>query len=131
VRCAGLCELVAESAVTPPLPSATAPRAEPLQFHAIAPWLYVIDRRVDLAANALLRFNERYDPGWLAFASRRRLTHVRVDACVNGWFLDGSSDRVVLIQITAVLQLIAEIVGICCVLYLLKALTRVPTKRAP
>lgn len=130
VRCTGLCELVVESTAMPPLPGARASSAQPLQFHAIAPWLYVVDRRADLAANALLRFNERYDPGWLALESRRVLKHVRVDTSVNGWFLEGTSGRVVLVQITSLLQLIAEIVGGCCVLYLLKALTWGPTKRA-
>jgi hypothetical protein len=131
VRCSGLCELVVESPAAPPPSVAPPARTQPLQFRAIAPWLYVIDRRDALTVDALLRFNERYDPGWLGFASHHALRHVRVDASMNGWFLEGSSDSVVLVQITAVIQLIDEIVGACCVLYLLKALSRVPTKRAP
>jgi hypothetical protein len=130
VRCAGLCELVAESAAPPPVADASPSTTQPLQFHALAPWLYVVYRPAGVEAGTLLRFNERYDPGWIAFASRRALRHVRVDAAVNGWFLDGPSDRVVLVQVTAMLQSIAEIVGVCCVLYLLKALARLPTKRA-
>lgn len=131
VRCAGLCELVIQSRRPPPLSGAPASSTQPLAFRALAPWLYVIDRRADrAAAGAVLRFNERYDPGWLGFASLRALHHVRLDAAVNGWFLDPQSDRIVLVQITAVMQLIAEIVGGCCVLFLLKALTQPPTKRA-
>ena len=62
-------------------------------FRRILPWLYVVDASGDAAARsqqrtpAVLRFNERYDPGWLAFASGRVLRHVRVDLAVNGWFL--------------------------------------------
>jgi hypothetical protein len=130
LRCSGLCEVVVESPALPPPSAVPSARTRPLQFRAIAPWLYVIDRRDALTVNALLRFNERYDPGWLGFASYRALRHVRVDASMNGWYLDGSSDSVVIVQITAVIQLIAEIVGGCCVLYLLKALMRAPTKRA-
>ncbi|HLX26529.1 MAG TPA: hypothetical protein VKR05_06010, partial [Candidatus Cybelea sp.] len=75
-------------------------------------------------------FNERYNPGWLALAAGTALRHVRVDMSVNGWFLT-SPQRVVLVQVTAVAQLLAEIVGGVCVLGLLKALANRPTKRVP
>jgi hypothetical protein len=127
VRCAGLCELVAQA---PSLPSIPAARPQPvvrsLQFRYVTPWLYV----VDAGAPGLLRFNERYDWAWAAFAAGSTLRHVRVDMSVNGWLLT-SSGRVVLLQLTAVAQLLAEIVGVVCVLALLKALANRPTKRAP
>lgn len=129
VRCAGLCELVAQTP-TLPAPPAHQPsvRTRALQFRRFTPWLYVVDRQAGSAS--LLRFNERYDPAWIGFADRHVLRHVRVDASVNGWFLDEPSGRVVLVQITSVLQSIAEVVGVCCVLWLLKALAPAPTKRA-
>ena len=49
---------------------------------------------------------------------------------VNGWLLESPSGNVVLVQVTALLQLIAEILGVLCVLWLLKALALGPTKRA-
>ena len=128
VRCLGLCELVAQTVARPVIPARQArTHVAALHFRRLAPWLYVVGGQSDSAA--LLRFNERYDSGWLALNAGRVLRHVRVAACVNGWFLEAASGRIVLVQIVAVLQLIAEVVGICCVVYLLKALATMPTKR--
>jgi hypothetical protein len=127
VRCAGLCELVAQAPQPPTLPQRPPqPAVRALPFRYVTSWLYV----VDTGASGLLRFNERYDPAWLALAAGRTLRHVRVDTSVNGWFLT-APQRVVVVQTTAVAQLLAEIVGGICVLGLLKALTNRPTKRVP
>jgi hypothetical protein len=129
VHCVGLCELVAQTRSVPTLPVDRAPTdSRPLRFRAIAAWLYIADSDAQ-ASGELLRFNERYDPGWIAFEAGRILRHVRVDTAVNGWFVDAAGP-VVLVQATSVFQLIAEIVGACCVLWLLKALAWAPTKRA-
>ncbi len=133
VECAGICELVAQTARLPDLPrySAPAPGRE-LDFREFTPWLYVVNRALDSGpGDELLRFNERYDDAWIALASGRTLRHVRIDMSANGWVLGASSRRIVLIQVTALLQMIAEIIGLLCALWLLKALARVPTKRAP
>lgn len=135
VKCSGLCELVAQ---TQRLPRRALHRAQPhlsaLEFRRLAPWLYVVTSNgnpppFDSVANRVLRFNERYDSGWAAFDEGRALAHVRIGMSVNGWFLGNPSGRVVLVQVTALLQLLAEIVGVLCVLWLLKALPNVPTKR--
>jgi hypothetical protein len=134
VECMGLCELVARSRFPPAPERPSSPaRESALEFRAFAPWLYVVDAQTGITSagtQRLLRFNERYDRAWVAVAAFRVLRHVRVAMSVNGWFV-GSSDRVVLVQVTAAVQLIAEIAGAVCVLCLLKAVTRVPTKRAP
>jgi hypothetical protein len=127
VQCAGLCELVAQAAARPTFPARQSrPALRAPAFRYITPWLYV----VDAGAPGLLRFNERYDSAWMAFAAGGVLRHVRMDMSVNGWFLT-SAGSVVLVQVTAVAQLIAEIVGAVCVLLLLKALANRPTKRVP
>jgi len=129
VTCTGLCELVAQSrrlpAPTPP--SLQAARA--LEFRRFAPWLYVVEREAGSSGGALLRFNERYDAGWLAFSAGRTLPHLRIDAALNGWILGTPGAPVVLVQVTSVAQLIAEIIGAVCVLWLLKALAQAPEKR--
>jgi len=126
VRCVGLCELVAQASGPPKIPAPEPkPAVRSLPFRYVTPWLYV----VDAGAPGLLRFNERYDSAWTAFAAGATLRHVRVDMSVNGWLLT-SPGRIVLVQLTAVAQLLAEIVGIVCVLALLKALANRPTKRA-
>ncbi|HYL27646.1 MAG TPA: hypothetical protein VEW74_07410, partial [Candidatus Nitrosotalea sp.] len=129
VICTGLCELVAQShrlpAPTPPSLGET--RA--LEFRRFAPWLYVVEREAGSSGGALLRFNERYDAGWLAFSAGRALPHLRIDAALNGWILGTPGAPVVLLQVTSVAQLIAEIIGAVCVLWLLKALAQGPEKR--
>ena len=135
VECTGTCELVAQTARLPNLASYSAAARAPasaLDFREFTPWLYVVDRAADSGpANQLLRFNERYDDAWIAVASGRALRHIRIDMSANGWVLGASSRRIVLIQVTALLQMTAEIIGLLCVLWLVKALAPVPTKRAP
>ncbi len=130
VECVGLCELVAVTRARPPrMPAAAPASVRSLDFRALAPWLYVVDGKGTATSDGLLRFDERYDRGWIAVADFRVLPHVRVGMSVNGWFI-GTPDRVVLVQVTAAAQLLAEIAGALCVLWLLKALAQSPTKRA-
>jgi hypothetical protein len=130
VSCQGLCELVAESRFFPAIPlRQSVARTRALPFEQLAPWLY----RVHGAAGSarLVRLNERYDPGWMALRAWHVLPHVRLALAANGWILtDRSSGDVLLVQITAFVQQIAELVGVLCVLSLLKALVGKPTKRA-
>jgi len=129
VACDGLCELVAQTASLPNLPRALAPApAKALAFHRFAPWMYVVEREADSAA--LLRLNERYDAAWIAIAAWRVLPHVRVGAGANGWFFAEPASRVILIQMSSLLQSIAEALGVLCAIGLLKALANAPTKRA-
>jgi hypothetical protein len=130
VSCRGLCELVAESRFFPAIPlRQSVARTRALPFDQLAPWLYRVH---GVAGSArLVRLNERYDPGWMALRAWRVLPHVRLALAANGWILkDRSSGDVLLVQITAFVQQIAELVGVLCVLALLKALVGKPTKRA-
>ena len=128
VRCAGLCELVAQAQALPSVPShLPAAHQRALEFGRFGSAFYVVRLQADSAK--VLRLNERYDPAWIAFAGGRLLPHVRIDMSVNGWFVGDTSGRVVLVQVTAVVQLIAEVFGVLCVLWLLKALAYAPTKR--
>lgn len=126
VTCDGICEAVGEThgfpAVTLRVPAVT---ERAVSFDTPLPWLV----RVRGARGALLRFNVRYDRGWVAFSGTRILPHVRVTLAANGWFLPSGSSDVVLLQITALLQLVAELAGIVCTALLLKALFRRGTKR--
>lgn len=93
------------------------------------PWLYVV-HGADRTA-ALLRFNARYDPGWAALSSWRALPHVRAAMAANGWLAGRTPlGDVVLVHRTSLLQALGEAVGLVCLLWLLKALMREPTKRA-
>ena len=121
--------LAAQSSESPPeVRSAALGTPVSLAFEELTPWPYRV--RGMVPGTSLVRFNERYDPGWLAIGAGRLLTHVRVALCANGWLATQRvSNDVILVQITALLQLIAELVGAAWLL-LLKALVREPTKRA-
>ena len=130
LTCDGLCELVAQAASPPPGAPSVRPNARPMRFTELTPWLYVVES--DERRASLLRLNVRYDPAWVAMDAWRALPHVRAGAVANGWELAGASfGTVFLIERTALVQAIAEICGIVCLLWLLKALVREPTKRAP
>ncbi len=130
VTCGGLCELVALTRSRPAL-AANAPSgtisARP--FRAVLPWLYVVS---DAPAATLLRLNVRYDAAWTAVRAWHALQHVRVDMAANGWLVGVSSPApIIIVQVASLLQMLAELCGIVCILCLLKAARRVPTKRGP
>ena len=130
VVCAGLCELVAVSRSLPGL-TADAPSGSisATPFRAILPWLYVAN---GAPAAALLRLNERYDAAWTALRAWRVLPHVRVDGAANGWLAGAPSPApIIIVQLTSLVQMLAELCGIVCILWLLKAAPRAPTKRGP
>lgn len=131
VSCAGLCELVAQAPRVPLLPLNAPPaRTSALPFREIFPWLFIVGGSVDAAQ--VLRLNERYDAAWTAFSAWRVVPHVRLDSYANGWlFSQPSSSAIILLQVTSLVQIIAEICGIVALAWLLKAAAREPTKRAP
>lgn len=127
VICEGLCALIAQTPSLPNRPPAPPARIHAATFARFASWFYVVTTANE--SGELLRLDERYDPAWTAIAALRILPHVRVDTSVNGWFLTSGASRVILLQVTAFVQLIAEVLGVLYALYLLKALVREPTKR--
>ncbi|HVR46364.1 MAG TPA: hypothetical protein VMT95_06975 [Candidatus Binatia bacterium] len=130
VVCDGLCELVALSRSLPALaPKASSDAISATPFRAIFPWLYVVN---DAPAAALLRLNESYDAAWAAVRSWRALPHVRVDMAANGWIVGTRSPApIIIVQLTSLIQMLAELCGIVCIVWLLKAAPRAPTKRGP
>ncbi len=130
VRCAGICELVAQAQRVPLVPLNARPSpVAPLEFRSVTPWFYFVEP--PNSRQGLLRFNARYDRGWIAVAGGRILPHLRIDLATNGWQLADApqSSGIVLIHATSVAQLLAELVGIALALWLLKAAAREPTKR--
>ncbi len=130
VVCDGLCELVAVTQSRPDLaPNGPTAAISPAPFRAILPWLYVVN---DTRAAPLLRLNERYDAAWMALRAWHALPHVRVDMAANGWLVGvPSAAPIIIVQVTSLLQLLAELCGIVCIAWLLKAAPRAPTKRGP
>ncbi len=129
VTCDGLCELVAQTTSLPSAASGAGDAPRALAFDRVAPWLYVAGPTTNSAR--VVRLDERYDPAWVAVARRGVLPHVRIGASANGWYVEQALPRIILLHVTSLVQLIAEALGVLCVLYLLKALAREPTKRAP
>jgi hypothetical protein len=130
VVCAGECELVAVARSLPALSRAAANGAvSPVPFRAVTPWLYVVN---GAGASAMLRLNERYDAAWMALRAWRILPHVRVEMAANGWLIGAPApDPIIIVQLTSLVQMLAALCGIGCILWLLKAAQRAPTKRGP
>jgi hypothetical protein len=126
VTCYGICEVVGEMHAFPAAQFGLAPTVEsPVAFDMPVPWLI----RVRRASGTLLRFNARYDSGWLAIEGLQVLPHVRSSLAANGWFVRRGFADVILLQMTALVQLFAELAGVACTVFLLKALFRRGTKR--
>jgi hypothetical protein len=120
VRCQGLCIVVAEVAAVPKVPLNPPPRKwRRATFLQITPWLAIAI--VPPGPVAVLRYNVRYNAGWVAVQRMRRLPHFRLDTTVNGWLLEPRpiAERTVLIDITAAIQTIMEILGLAWCLALL------------
>ncbi len=129
VVCSGECELVAVARSLPALATAAKSTISATAFRSLTPWLYVV---TGADAGGVLRFNERYDGAWAALRGWRVLPHMRVDMAANGWLVGGPSTApIVIVQLTSVAQMLAALCGIVCILWLLKAAARVPTKRGP
>ncbi len=109
VRCFGACVVAVAGDVPTSIP-ANAPPSPLLALASkrLAPWLV----RIDVPASAhepLLRFNEAFSPYWIAYAPHHGLlTHVRIDAALNG-YLDPPSGTIYCVQSVALVQLLLEL----------------------
>lgn len=114
--CAGFCVVAAAASAIPPRARVTrTPQYTAVAFNAMFPWLATAT--LQPAANEqTLRYNTRYNRGWLAFADGKRLAHVELDSVVNAWLLppDSRPRSLVLVEGVAALQTLFELLG--CVL---------------
>lgn len=128
VSCAGRCALALSG--DPPAQAAKplAHEGEAVPAERRLPWL-VTAHLPPLAYGRTLRLNERYDAHWVALAGSHVLTHLRLDATVNGWLgaPAGASD-VVICNVLALLQALFELAATLWVFYLL---TRVVLYSSP
>ncbi len=121
VACAGLC-VVAAQGNPPPAPLEPPPRpARGVPFEAITPWLVVA--QLPAGESGALRYNTAYDAHWAAYLAGTSLTHLRLDGSINGWLVPPRTGvrPLVLIELTAASELLAELV-VLCVLVSLAAL---------
>ncbi len=121
VLCKGEC-VVAAQGKPPVLPRPAAPakqRPRSVTFNALAPWLAI--GTVPMSGTALLRYNVRFDPHWIAVVQGHRLTHFKVAMLFNGWILppNAASSSVILIETVAFVQFALQAAGILWTLGLL------------
>lgn len=84
IYCQASCAIATSAAKRPKVPlEATASPYVPLPFRRVFSWLLLAHR--SLRSNEVIRLNEHYDCGWVAFAGRASLSHVRIDGVVNGF----------------------------------------------
>lgn len=112
VTCVGLCVVAAQG--NPPVAPLNPPklRARGVRFTQFAPWLAVA--RLPAGSTGALRYNVAYDDRWMAYLGGRKLTHMRLDGSINGWFVPRRTGvmSLVLIEVTAALQLLAELLAV-------------------
>ena len=115
VRCAGECVVAAEGTI-PPGPDAQTVGPSPWErivSTTIEPWLSTVT--IPPAAQPkMLRYNVRFDSGWIALDGSQRLPHFRVDTTVNGWIVPArpQSRRVVVLEPAALVQTLLALVGV-------------------
>jgi hypothetical protein len=111
LRCRGACAVVLMGDAGGVPTEAPAPPFRAAAATILTPWLVAV--RVPDGSEPVLRFLTGYDPGWVALAGATLLTHVRLDATLNGWLLPAGEARrrVTLIHATSVAQLGLETVA--------------------
>lgn len=110
VICIGLC-VVAAQGHPAGLPLNPKPRhAQGVSFRSLTPWLAIAS--LPSGPIGALRYNVAYNGGWAAFLGGESLTHLRLDGTINGWLVPArlAKERLVLIELSAALQLSAELV---------------------
>ncbi len=110
LRCVGEC-LVALLGDPPTLPLQPPPRLwSSVRYKVLAPWLFLVQKT---SKAPVLRLNVRFAPSWLAIARGQTLSHFRMDAAVNAWFIPRNSGArtILVINQVAALQALAEVVG--------------------
>jgi hypothetical protein len=111
VTCDGLCVVAAQG--DPPRAPLDPPvhAARPVAFHAIAPWL--VTAILPAGPAGTIRYNVAYDGGWAARLAGNALTHVRLDATVNGWLVGRRShpESLTLVEFPAAIEFALEILA--------------------
>ncbi|MBV9271357.1 MAG: hypothetical protein JO165_09690 [Candidatus Eremiobacteraeota bacterium] len=120
VQCEGTCVVAAQADFLPPVP--LNPTSNPwvrVSFTALTP--FIVSAHVRSQRGHCLRYNVRYDDGWVALARSRPLPHIRIDAAVNGWLFDQNANDlpVLVIHVPSVLQAIGEVVGVLWLILLI------------
>ncbi len=128
VRCEGLCVVLGtgDPAGFPLARPASVTAPEALSFTRPFPWLLIA--KAPAASGEVLRFNERFDRSWLAFAGSTPLRHLRIDHLTNGWRLPDvpSAGDIILIEVRAATQALLELLAGLTVL----ALAFAPSSRS-
>jgi hypothetical protein len=75
------------------------------------PWLALSSTARASVNVAILRYNVRFDPYWIAVENFSILKHVRIDGITNGWILPETiaPGRIILLHVGAFIQFLAEL----------------------
>jgi len=127
LRCRGFCLVAGEATIHRPIPLNPSPRAfRAIHFQSILPWL--AEATLPPGPPMMLRYNIAFSPAWLAGLTLPTaiLTHIRLDAAVNGWFLPRLTQprRVWLLDPIAAVQTVCELIGVMSVLVLMLRVAR-------
>lgn len=127
VHCEGRCTVILAGDPPPGLPahaSALHARVTAVHVDMLMPWFGV----AILAPHSggVLRYNTRYDWNWLAVIDGKRLVHFPLDTAINAWNVDSARvpRRIVLVQVTAFIQTMLEVLALLVLAVLFKRSSR-------
>jgi hypothetical protein len=112
VRCLGECAIAAEG-TPPPLPASGVPLARAISFHAPTPW-FTWATLPARRSETVLKYLVGYDRAMTALTPAGVLTHVRIEATVNGWIVPGHARNlpVLIIDAVSASQSVFELLGL-------------------
>lgn len=132
VSCRGECIAVAALSRLPSAPEhAAASEYRTIIANQISSWLAIVT--IPINSGGTLRYNVRFDPNWHAYSGWHSLTHFALDSTVNGFRVPNAvgSRTLVLVQTTAAMQLLTELIALSVVLTLVLRELRVRAMQSP
>ena len=132
VRCRGLCEVVMQGDVPAGIPeNASPPAPVGLAFRGAVPWL--VSATLPSGTAAALRYNVRFDEQWECWGCPSGTLHVPIDATINAWLVPERAHPIAiqLVERVALVQSIAQAIGLLWILITIVLAVRVARNRAP
>ncbi len=121
LRCDGFCAIAAVGN-----PPGVRPFGASATFRSVVPHFYTwLILSATVSGPGTLRFNTRFSPNWDAFAGTelRPLAHVRIDGVTNGWPVAVGRQRIFIVNVAALVELLLELAAFPSIIFLL-ALSR-------
>jgi hypothetical protein len=108
--CIGSCAIVLQVDSLQKVVPAELRSAAELKATGFAPWFWSVSLPRGTAPGNTMRFNSRFDKGWLAIDGLELQSHFRVDSAFNGWQLKPSTrgKAIMIVHLPSLLQFLLQ-----------------------